>query len=55
MRNRDNMRTLAEDIVTVQREEATYRLGRTMRRKRSRGLMALRMLSTEAWGGRIVS
>ena len=56
MRNRDNMRTVAEDIVTVQRKEAIYRLGRAVHRKRPRRvLMARRMLLTEAWAGRIVS
>ena len=56
MRNRDNMRMAAGDIVTVQRREAIRRLGMAMHRKRPRrGLMALRMLLTEAWAGRIVS
>ena len=48
MRNRDNMRTVAAGIETMQREEAAYWLGMAMHRKRPRRVLAaLRMLLTE--------
>ena len=48
MRNRENMRTVAEGIETMQREEAAYWLGMAMHRKRPRRVLAaLRMLLTE--------
>ena len=48
MRNRENMRTVAEGIEAMQREEAAYWLGMAMHRKRPRRVLAaLRMLLTE--------
>ncbi len=48
MRNRENMRTVAEGIAAMQREEAAYWLGMAMHRKRPRRVLAaLRMLLTE--------
>ena len=48
MRNRENMRTVAEGIDAMQREEAAYWLGMAMHRKRPRRVLAaLRMLLTE--------
>ena len=52
MRNRDNMRMVAESIVAMQREEAAYWLGMAMHRKRPRRVLAaLRMLLTEPKAG----
>ena len=56
MRNRGNMRMVAESIVAMQREEAAYWLGMAMHRKRPRRVLAaLRMLLTEprASGGHL--
>ena len=57
MRNRDNMRAVAEGIEAMQREEAAYWLGMAMHRKRPRRVLAaLRMLLTEpkaSGGGRL--
>ena len=48
MRSRENMRTVAEGIEAMQREEAAYWLGMAMHRKRPRRVLAaLRMLLTE--------
>ena len=48
MRNRENMRTVAEGIEAMQREEAAYWLGMAMHRKRPRRVLAaLRVLLTE--------
>ena len=48
MRNRENMRTVAEGIEAMQREEAAYWLGMAMHRKRPRRVLAaLRLLLTE--------
>ena len=48
MRNRDNMRAVAEGIEAMQREEAAYWLGMAMHRKRPRRVLAaLRLLLTE--------
>ena len=48
MRNRENMRTVAEGIEPMQREEAAYWLGMAMHRKRPRRVLAaLRILLTE--------
>ena len=48
MRNRENMRMVAEGIETMQREEAAYWLGMAMHRKRPRRVLAaLRLLLTE--------
>ena len=48
MRNRENMRSVAEGIEAMQREEAAYWLGMAMHRKRPRRVLAaLRMLLTE--------
>ena len=48
MRNRENMRAVAEGIEAMQREEAAYWLGMAMHRKRPRRVLAaLRMLLTE--------
>ena len=48
MRNRENVRTVAEGIEAMQREEAAYWLGMAMHRKRPRRVLAaLRMLLTE--------
>ena len=48
MRNRENMRMVAEGIEAMQREEAAYWLGMAMHRKRPRRVLAaLRMLLTE--------
>ncbi len=48
MRNRDNMRTVAEGIEAMAREEAAYWLGMAMHRKNPRRvLMALRFLLTD--------
>ena len=48
MRNRESMRTVAEGIEAMQREEAAYWLGMAMHRKRPRRVLAaLRMLLTE--------
>ena len=53
MRNRENMRTVAEGIAAMQREEAAYWLGMAMHRKRPRRVLAaLRMLLTEPSVGR---
>ena len=52
MRNRENMRTVAEGIEAMQREEAAYWLGMAMHRKRPRRVLAaLRVLLTEPRGG----
>ena len=52
MRNRENMRTVAEGIEAMQREEAAYWLGMAMHRKRPRRVLAaLRVLLTEPGGG----
>lgn len=52
MRNRENMRTVAEGIEAMQREEAAYWLGMAMHRKRPRRVLAaLRVLLTEGKGG----
>ena len=51
MRNRENMRTVAEGIEAMQREEAAYWLGMAMHRKRPRRVLAaLRVLLTEPRG-----
>ena len=48
MRNRENMRAVAEGIDAMEREEAAYWLGMAMhRRYPRRALMALRFLLTE--------
>ena len=48
MRDRDKIRTVAEGIEAMEREEAAYWLGMAMHRKRPRRiLMALRILLTE--------
>lgn len=48
MRNRENMRTVADGIEAMQREEAAYWLGMAMHRKRPRRVLAaLRVLLTE--------
>ena len=48
MRNRENMRAVAEGVEAMQREEAAYWLGMAMHRKRPRRVLAaLRMLLTE--------
>ena len=48
MRSRDNMRSVAEGIETMGREEAAYWLGMAMHRRRPRRVLtALRMLLTE--------
>ena len=48
MRDRNKIRSVAEGIEAMQREEAAYSLGMAMHRKRSRRiLMALRTLLTE--------
>ena len=48
MRSRDNMRSVAEGIEVVGREEAAYWLGMAMHRRRPRRVLtALRMLLTE--------
>ena len=52
MRNRENMRTVAEGIAAMQREEAAYWLGMAMHRKRPRRVLAaLRMLLAEPSAG----
>ena len=52
MRNRENMRTVAEGIEAMQREEAAYWLGMAMHRKRPRRVLAaLRVLLTEGRSG----
>ena len=52
MRSRENMRTVAEGIEAMQREEAAYWLGMAMHRKRPRRVLAaLRMLLTEPKAG----
>ena len=52
MRNRESMRTVAEGIEAMQREEAAYWLGMAMHRKRPRRVLAaLRMLLTEPKAG----
>ena len=49
MRNRDNMRSGAEGIEAMEREEAAYWLGMAMHRRRPRRVLtALRVLLTEA-------
>ena len=54
MRNRENMRTVAEGIEAMQREEAAYWLGMAMHRKRPRRVLAaLRMLLTEPKSARV--
>ena len=56
MRNRENMRTVAEGIEAMQREEAAYWLGMAMHRKRPRRVLAaLRVLLTEPRGGAVRS
>ena len=48
MRNRENMRAVAEGIEAMGREEAAYWLGMTMHRKHPRRVLtALRILLTE--------
>ena len=48
MRNRDNMRAVAEGIEAMGREEAAYWLGMAIHRKNPRRvLMALRFLLTD--------
>ena len=48
MRSRDNMRSVAEGIEAMGREEAAYWLGMAMHRRRPRRVLtALRMLLTE--------
>lgn len=48
MRNRDNMRAVAEGIDAMEREETAYWLGMAMHRRNPRRvLMALRFLLTE--------
>lgn len=48
MRNRDNMRAVAEGIETMGREEAAYWLGMAMYRKNPRRVLsALRLLLTD--------
>ena len=48
MRSRDNMLAVAEGIEAMGREEAAYRLGMAMHRRRPRRVLtALRMLLTE--------
>lgn len=48
MRSRDRMRTVAEGIEQMDREEAAYWLGMAMHRKRPRRVLAaLRLLLTE--------
>ena len=48
MRNRDNMRAVAEGIEAMQREEAAYWLGMAMHRRYPRRVLtALRVLLTE--------
>jgi hypothetical protein len=48
MRSRDNMRSVAEGIEVMGREEAAYWLGMAMHRRRPRRVLtALRMLLTE--------
>ncbi len=48
MRSRDNMRTVAEGIERMEREEAAYWLGMAMHRRRPRRVLtALRVLLTE--------
>ena len=52
MRNRENMRSVAEGVEAMQREEAAYWLGMAMHRKRPRRVLAaLRMLLTEPTAG----
>lgn len=49
MRKRENLRTVAEGIEAIQREEAAYWLGMAMNCKRPRRVLAaLRMLLTES-------
>ena len=56
MRNRENMRTVAEGIEAMQREEAAYWLGMAMHRKRPRRVLAaLRMLLTEPRSARALA
>lgn len=56
MRNRENMRTVAEGIEAMQREEAAYWLGMAMHRKRPRRVLAaLRVLLTEPRGAPVRS
>ena len=56
MRSRDNMRSVAEGIESMEREEAAYWLGMAMHRKNPRRvLMALRSLLTDARTGQIIS
>ena len=56
MRNRENMRTVAEGIEAMQREEAAYWLGMAMHRKRPRRVLAaLRLLMTEPKSARALS
>ncbi|NDY57380.1 hypothetical protein G3N56_11570 [Desulfovibrio sulfodismutans] len=51
MRNRDNMRAVAEGVEAMAQEEASYWLGMAMHRKNPRRvLMALRILLTEPKG-----
>ena len=48
MRNRDNMRSVAEGIEAMGHEEAAYWLGMAMHRRRPRRVLtALRILFTE--------
>jgi len=48
MRNRDNMRAVAEGIEAMGREEAAYWLGMAMYRKNPRRVLsALRLLLTD--------
>ena len=56
MRNRENMRTVAEGIEAMQREEAAYWLGMAMHRKRPRRVLAaLRLLLTEPKSARALA